>query len=295
MTAALALLGATATLSAQTTVVSDALPAAPRVAAPAVPVPAVPVPAVPVPAVPAPAVAAVPAVVVEPTPLEVAVAGQIIRTKQLDLRGTTGKILVALIDTGDGRRQIVDLGPTVAFKETPVYTGDQIAVRGLQATLGKLDVVLAMQANLSGAEVFIKRAAPTAVVAAVAVPTGYPVTEQVLKLEGRVEHLRNSRLRGSTAEHLIAEMVTRGGRGVIVDMGPPSQLWRADIKQGEWMTIRGQEMNVNNRPVLLALEINKNGIPHLIDRHLVHEAPAAVVEESTPDAPPPAINDRLAP
>jgi hypothetical protein len=117
----------------------------------------------------------------------------------------------------------------------------------------------------------------------------------VLKLEGRVEHLRNSRLRGSTAEHLIAEMTTRGGRIVIVDLGPPSQLWRADIKPGEWITIRGQEMNVNNRPVLLALEVNKTGIPYLIDRHLVHEAPTAIVEESTPEGPPPEINDRLAP
>jgi hypothetical protein len=32
-------------------------------------------------------------------------------------------------------------------------------------------------------------------------------------------------------------------------------------------------MKVNNRPVLLALEINKSGVPHLIERNLVHEGP----------------------
>ena len=67
---------------------------------------------------------------------------------------------------------------------------------------------------------------------------------------------------------------------MVVDLGPPAAIWKADIKQGEWITIQGQEMNVNNRPVFLALELNKNGVPYLIDRQLVREVPATpVVEE----------------
>src|SRR6478672_2884140 len=54
-----------------------------------------------------------PAAVVAAPPTEVALAGQVLRTKQVDIRGTNEKALVALLDTGDGRRQIVDLGPTL--------------------------------------------------------------------------------------------------------------------------------------------------------------------------------------
>jgi len=224
-----------------------------------------------------------PAAVVAVPPTEVALAGQVLRTKQVDIRGTNERALVALLDTGDGRRQIVDLGPTLNYKATPLYTGDQISVRGLPSTLGKVNVLVATQATIGSDTVAIKRVAPaavTTVVAAAAAPPGYAVGERILKIDGRIEHLRRARLLGSNVEHVIAEVVTRNARAVVVDLGPPTGTWKADIKQGEWITIQGQEMNINNRPVLLAIEINKNGVPYLIDRQLVREAPAtAVVEE----------------
>jgi len=229
-----------------------------------------------------PRVVETPAAVVEEIPQELALAGQVIRTKQVDVRGSTEKFLVALLDTGDGQRQIVELGPTANFKLTPIHTGDQIAVRGPRAMLGNLNVLLATQVNVSGELVAIKRVAPAAVAVA-AVAAGYPVTDKIIKVDGRIEHLRTSRLLGTRMEHLIAEVVTRNARAIVVDLGPPSALWRADIRQGEWITIQGQQMNVNNRPVLLALEINKNGIPHLIDRHLVRDQPTdngAVIESA---------------
>jgi len=233
-----------------------------------------------------PAAAVAPAAVtIEQVPDEVAAGGRVLRTKQVDVRGTTEKVLVALIDTGDGQRQIVELGPALNFKYAPVVTGEQIAVRGRRMMIGKLDVLVATHANIAGHKILIERDVPAAAVA-VATPAGYPVTEQVLKLEGRIAHLRTSPLRGSREEHLVAEVVNRGGRAIVVDLGSPGALWRADIKQGEWVTIRGQEMNVNNRPALLALEINKNGIPYLINRDLVHDRPADAVEAATTVKPP---------
>jgi hypothetical protein len=243
----------------------------------------------------APAVVAAPATVVEQTtvapaavvaapPAEVALAGQVLRTKQVDLRGTNEKVLVALVDAGDGQRQIVDLGPTLNYKAAPVYTGDQIAVRGPRVALGKANVLVATEATIGSNAVAIKRVAPaaatTTVVTAAAAPSGYVVGEKIFKVDGRIEHLRRARLLGSNVEHIIAEVVTRNARAVVVDLGPPAAIWKADIKQGEWITIQGQQMDVNNRPVFLALEINKNGVPYLIDRQLVREAPATpVVEE----------------
>jgi hypothetical protein len=231
------------------------------------------------------------AVVVEEYPSEVSLAGQVVRTKQVEVRGSNEKFLVALLDTGDGQREVVDLGPTANFRATPLYTGDQISLRGVRSTLGRFHVVLATQVNIGGDLVAIKRVVPPAFSAAVTAPTGYPVAERMVRIDGRIENLRAARLSSSRQEHVVAEVVTRNGRALVVDLGPPSALWRADVKQGEWITIQGQEMNVRNRPVLLALEINKNGIPHLIDRDLVR-SDAAVVERTTVPDPATRVVDR---
>ena len=175
----------------------------------------------------APAVVAAPATVVEQTTVapaavvaaptsEVALAGQVIRTKQVDIRGTNEKVLVALVDVGDGQRQIVDMGPTLNYKAVPLYTGDQIAVRGPRVALGKANVLVAAEATVGSNTVAIKRVAPaaetTTVVTAPAASPGYVVGEKIFKIDGRIEHLRRARLLGSNVEHIVAEVVTRNAR-----------------------------------------------------------------------------------
>ncbi|HEY2412119.1 MAG TPA: hypothetical protein VGI40_07745 [Pirellulaceae bacterium] len=249
------------TAGAQTAVVRPVVP----------PVPAAPETAA---VVTAPAtVAAVSA----PAGSEIAVRGQVLRTKQVDLRGTADKNLAALVDIGNGQRQIVELGLASNFRLTPVVTGEPIAIRGHQVRVGQLDVLVASLVAIGGKDVVIQRETAPATVAAV-VPAGYPVTEQIVKIEARVNRLRTSRLNGSRQEHLVAELVTRGGQAIVTDLGPPEQIWRADVKQGEWIMVRGQEMRVDNRPVLLALEINKNGVPVLVDRHIVRGEPLEAIE-----------------
>jgi hypothetical protein len=250
------------------------------------PVPAVtqPVPAVaqPVPAnaetaavVTAPATAAV---ISAPLGSEIAVQGQVLRTKQVDLLGTADKNLVALVDIGNGQRQIVELGLASNFRLTPVVTGEAIAIRGHQVRTGQLNVLVASLVTLAGKDVLIQRETAPATVPAV-VRAGYPVTEQIVKIEGRVNRMRTAKLSGSRQEHLVAELVTRGGQAIVTDLGPPEQIWRADVKLGEWITVRGQEMRVDNRPVFLALEINKNGVPVMVDRHIVRGEPTAALAE----------------
>jgi len=218
------------------------------------------------------------AVVVAPGGSEIAIRGRVLRMKQVDLRGTPDKNLAALIDIGGGQQQVVELGLASNFRLTPVVTGEPIAVRGHQVRAGQLNVLVASAVGIGGKDIMIQRDTAPATVAAVA-PAGYPVTEQVVKIEGRVNRVRTSRLNGSRQEHMVAELVGRGGQAIVTDLGPPEQIWRADVKVGEWITVRGQEMRVDNRPVLLALEINKNGVPVLVDRHIVRGEPATAVLE----------------
>jgi hypothetical protein len=211
--------------------------------------------------------------------VDVSVAGQVVRTKQVDVRGSDTKILVALLDVGDGRRQIVDLGPTDIYRNSPIYTGDQIAVRGPRVVLGKASVLLAAETRVGGDLVSIPRDNTRRA-------SGYFVTEPMIKVEGRIENLKNARLHGTRAEHLIGEIVNRNGGASVVDFGPPAALFRLDLAAGEWITIYGQQMKVNDRPVILAREINKTGVPFQVKRLLVPDEIPPVPTVAEPVAAP---------
>lgn len=217
-------------------------------------------------------------VVSPPATPEYSLAGQILRTKQVDVRPAGDKVIAILLDTGDGQRQIIDLGPALSWKNMPLHVGDQIAVRGPIVALGETRVVVASEARLAGNVIYITRVAPAAATVEVAAaPAGYPVTSEVLKFDARIESLKSVALRGLPEVHTVAEMLNRRGEVIVVDLGPPAALWRADLKPQEWIRVEGQQMDVNNRPVILALQINKNGVPFLIDRGPIREAAGVAV------------------
>ena len=87
--------------------------------------------------------------------------------------------------------------------------------------LGQINVLVATDVNVGDRSVDIRRVVPAALpeAVAVAVPSGYPVTEQIMKVDGRLEQLRMARLRGSRNEHMIAELVNRNGGVMIVIPG----------------------------------------------------------------------------
>jgi len=215
-------------------------------------------------------------VVTPPAAPEYSLAGQILRTKQVDVRPAGEKVIAILLDTGDGQRQVVDLGPAGNWKYTPLHAGDQIAVRGplITLTLGDTRVLVATEARIAGDVVSITRVAPaTTIVEVAATPAGYPLTPEVQKIDVRIESLKSVALRGLAQEHTLAETLNRRGEIIVVDLGPPAALWRADLKPQDWIRVEGQQMSVNNRPVILALQINKNGVPFLIDRNVIHQGP----------------------
>ena len=75
--------------------------------------------------------------------------GTVLRTKQVDLRGTDAKELVALLRTSRGTRLIVDLGPTRRLRQA-VQTGDTISVSGRPARIGRFNTLLATMVTVDG-------------------------------------------------------------------------------------------------------------------------------------------------
>lgn len=231
-----------------------------------------------VPPPPPPAVARASAV--EPTRV-LQHSGLVLRTKQVDDLTANEKVLVAQLELGNGEQQIVDLGPTRIYAHAPVRTGEQIVVYGPEVRLGNARVILATEVHVGAEKIVVPRAgaAPRA---------GYFVSGPDVKLYGRIEALRPARLRDSRVEHWIARIVDQIGNPTIVDMGPKAALWRADLRADDWVTVYGPYMHVGNGRVLLAREINKSGLPYLIQRQLVTEPPArtaTAVERAAPIVP----------
>jgi len=214
--------------------------------------------------------------VVAPPVSEVSIGGQIARIKQVTVQPVGDKIIALFLDTGNGQQQIVDVGPALNWKSHPLRMGEQITVRGPVVTLGDARVLLATEVYAAGDIFPIARIAATAAPVALAA-AGYPVADQIVKIDGRIDALRTVALVGKPGEHLLADVVNRRGEMQVVDLGPPAALWRADLKQNDSIRVEGQQMSINNRPMLLALQINKNGLPYVIDRDVVHQGPAVVV------------------
>src|SRR4029079_8739192 len=167
--------------------------------------------------------------------------------KQVDVRPAGDKLVAILLDTGDGQRQVVDLGPAANWKNTPLHASDQIAVRGPLITLGDTRVLVATEARVAGDVVAISRLEPAAAtVEVVETPAGYPLTPEVQKFDARIESLETVAVRGSVEQHTLAETLNRRGEIVVVDLGQPAALWRADLKPRDWIRIEGQQMSVNN-------------------------------------------------
>jgi hypothetical protein len=72
-------------------------------------------------------------------------AGEVIRTKQVDVRGSDEKQMVVLIETERGNRIPVDLGPTSGLKDVKLSSGDRVRINGFMAKVGEKQLVVAEQ------------------------------------------------------------------------------------------------------------------------------------------------------
>ena len=176
-----------------------------------------------VPAIVPTAVESVAVPVAAPASAEISIGGQIARIKQVEVRPAGDKVIALFLDTGNGQHQIVDVGPALNWRSHPLRIGEQINVRGPLVTLGDARVLLASEVY-AAAEIFpITRVAATAAPVPVAA-AGYPVADQIVKTDGRIEALRTVALVGKPGEHLLADIVNQRREIQVVDLGPPAAL-----------------------------------------------------------------------
>jgi hypothetical protein len=186
---------------------------------------------------------------------EASIQGQVLRTKLVDVRGTSDKVLVALVKTDEGKQQIVDLGKPKSLRDLSVRSGDEIRAVGTSRRMGQRNVIFARRVTIDGTSANIERQRQRA--SGKSRLAGYKVAGKA-RLSGWIVDTRKARLKNSSAEHLIAQVRSRNGRRVVVDLGPAEKARQLDLQRNDGIGIAGFELQVKERPVILALRVRSD-------------------------------------
>lgn len=178
------------------------------------------------------------------------IKGVIQGVKQVRNRESGGQNTIALVRMNDGRRSIVDLGPTQRTLDFAFTQGDSIQVGGQREEIGPYSVLMAHDIKSGANRILVDR------------DTIWREADY-RQVDGRIERFRDIKTRPSGQLHRTAAVRTNDGRFAIVDMGPsPAENVPANAAPGDQITANGQVVHVGNYPVLLAdrMSIN-NGLP----------------------------------
>ncbi|REK12672.1 MAG: hypothetical protein DWQ37_11345 [Planctomycetota bacterium] len=84
------------------------------------------------------------------------VSGEILATKQVQLKNDEKRHLILLIENRDGRRRVVDAGPIQKLSDLSLARGDQISATGaILATQDRVPVVVARRIESNGNRITI--------------------------------------------------------------------------------------------------------------------------------------------
>ncbi|HEU4685340.1 MAG TPA: hypothetical protein VFS39_12625 [Nitrospira sp.] len=190
--------------------------------------------------------------------------GTVKRLKRVSLKGAEGEHLVALVAGNGGRRMVVDLGPASAFRETPVMTGDRIAVRGPFAWVSDRKVLFAQRVHVNGETIQVTRERNVdrrQLDRRIRQPGETPVT-------GQIEESKELRLRGVNRRHVVVRLKTDDGRHMLADLGTPQDIAALSLESGRSITVEGPTISVNGKPLVLARHVIADGKRAEVDRDI---------------------------
>ena len=174
------------------------------------------------------------------------VKGVVQGVKQVRNKQSGGQNTIALVRLNDGRRTIVDLGPTQRTLNFALAQGDDIQVRGQREEIGPYSVLMAHEIRSGANRAFVDRDSMWR-------------EADYRQVDGSIQRFGDLKTRPNGQLHRVAAVRTSDGRLAIVDIGPsPAQNVPANAAPGDRITANGQVVHVGNYPVLLADRISMN-------------------------------------
>jgi len=164
------------------------------------------------------------------------VEGEVLESKRVQVK--SGEHQVVHVETDDGYKRIVDLGPVVPTQVPSVDVGDVIAVEGPVLSVGEKQVLIAQSVAVGDVERDIRRSE--------------------VSVEGEVASTRTAKVRAT--ERLLAFVSSSASDAKwLVDLGPAADLTRLDLAEGDALTVEGLPCRRDDMPVLLARYLEHDG------------------------------------
>lgn len=140
--------------------------------------------------------------------------GEIEDLKQVRLSGMQQRHIIARIETDDGQLQAVDLGPRNQVNPLRLQTGDWISVRGMQGSINRNKMLMAMNIRTDDQEIRVTR----------------PQGDEELRFAGKVRETSVRNLADNRRDRLVALVELENNERVVVDMGNVSDLQNQEIE-----------------------------------------------------------------
>jgi hypothetical protein len=191
------------------------------------------------------------------------ITGEILQLREVDVPTSREPHAVALMETERGHRIAVDLGPADELR-TDLQPGDQATVEGHLIQIGQQRLLLGEQLRANGrTERIVRR--PEMMDPRMQQQMQMPQRQQ---LSGEIDQIRRVQIPGLPEDSVFAVVRLERDQGQITaNLGSERQLQRLDLRRGDRVQISGQLIEVQDRPMLIAEQVQtREGTVHLRER-----------------------------
>jgi hypothetical protein len=213
--------------------------------------------------------------------------GEVLRLKRVDVQGGEEQVQVALVNTPDNKRVIVDLGPADELKTEGfrLRKGEELQLRGWYSKVGHHRVFIANRLTANDVTTDITRRPSTRRLEKEARAVGVEEAEEtpakgergaterrsgyrgkgergemeMQNIQGKITQMKQVTLPGQNRPWCAALVQTKDGQKYLVNLGPKNKLEELDLEKGTQVSIRGPVCRCDGEYLMLGERIRANG------------------------------------
>ncbi len=171
------------------------------------------------------------------------VSGRILGVKEVKSKaGQTYRVV--RLETRGGRTLVADLGPVDGLKDMNLKGSQQVTLSGHPGRIGNRIVFFANEVRTGGQAAQIQRPASNVKAA---------MRPEMRQVRGQVAKTRQVGVRGGQ-KNILALVMTQSGQRILVDLGSTAGT-KANIQKGQQIAVRGREVRIGDRLILLANQV----------------------------------------
>lgn len=200
---------------------------------------------------------------------QVQLTGKVINQREVAVSGGQGPNKIVLMETQDGQRLAVDLGPASKLQGTDFKTGSPISLSGTVVEISGQPVFMATRLDLNGKNLNIDRPLPQQLPEQVSQgsqtgqagqtgPSGQGQQERTYQMSGTILNEQEVDVRGG-AKSRVVMIKTDQGKRVLTDLGPASGLQSLNLKKGDRIEVSGHGARTGERAAILFADTIRAG------------------------------------